>query len=289
MFGGILKKIMTRILISGRVILPVFLAAGFALSAKTLPAPVIERFYATPAPVVRGETLQVFWRVSDAKRIEIDGFPKAPDMEWPLDGSEYAALENTTVFTLRAYGANGEIITKSIVVEVVEKGPVIEYFNSTPDTIVRGDFARISWKVSNAERIEIDGFVKDCDCIRPLEDSDLTAPESTTTFTLRAYSADGRVSTATTIVTVVDDAPIIDRFTASKFYITKGQLVMLTWETRNTKECTLLTDHGAKLRHRPSNGRIGVTPNQTTTYTLVATDAKGHETSRSFTVIVSKQ
>ena len=64
--------------------------------------------------------------------------------------------------------------------------PVIERFYATPNPVVRGEVVDVAWKVTGAVRVQVDGFVKDCDCERGLEDSDGSMPEETTTFTLRA-------------------------------------------------------------------------------------------------------
>jgi hypothetical protein len=283
-----LKKITVRMLVFGGVVFPALGVGNGVLAVETRSLPVIERFEANPIPAVTGEFVTLSWKATGANYVFVEHPGKNDEGSLGPEDSLVYLAEETGTATLTAYGPDGKSVSKSIVVTVNHSGPVIESFESSPNPIVLGDTTRISWKVRDAVRIEIDGFIKDCDCERPLEGSDLAAPETTTTFTLRAYGTGGEVSTATTTVTVLDKTPIIDTFKASKLLIPKGQLVVLTWKTRNASKWMLLLDSGLKLPLRSPQGRIGVTPNKTTTYTLVASDAKGHEVRKSITVVVKK-
>ena len=84
------------------------LAMGAGAVAAEPSTPVIERFYATPNPVVRGESVQVAWKVTGAVRVQDggrDGRREALDQEVPNLGIKevLAAPRKETVAQLAGF------------------------------------------------------------------------------------------------------------------------------------------------------------------------------------------
>lgn len=75
--------------------------------------------------------------------------------------------------------------------------------------------------------------------------------------------------------------PIIHSFTVSSSTITKGQAAKLSWSTSNATSLSLSPGIGSVTGTSQE-----VSPNQTTTYTLTATNKGGQSTSKSVTVTV---
>lgn len=68
--------------------------------------------------------------------------------------------------------------------------PIIVYFNANPNEILYGDSSTLSWKVTNADKVEIDNGIGSV----WYEDSTEISPEETTYYTLSAVNKDGKVT-----------------------------------------------------------------------------------------------
>ena len=93
----------------------------------------------------------------------------------------------------------------------------------------------------------------------------------------------GLSDTQTFTVTVTVNAPLIESFTANPETIESGQSTTLSWEINNAISASI--DQGIGDID-PVSGSITVTPDQSTTYTLTATNPGG-ETTATVTVTVS--
>ena len=139
-------------------------------------------------------------------------------------------------------------------------------FTATPDTIVRGSCTLIEWNVTNAESIDIEPLVgpnqRD-------QGTKQVCPTETTTFTLTATNATNNKSARATLTVTVSPTPPsnprIVRFEATPTNIVRGESSLLQWATEGADRVTL---NGQQVA---INGNQAVTPQTTTTYTLVAT------------------
>ncbi|MGD8400038.1 MAG: hypothetical protein PVH64_03755, partial [Bacillota bacterium] len=165
----------------------------------------------------------------------------------------------------------------------------IDYFKASATQIACGDTVTLSWKVNNGVSVRVLGISeKDDECVRYTEGSIQVWPIETTTYLLEATGKNGAIASAAVTVnvgTVVVTQPEILSFTASKYEIGRGDLVILTRKTANTIKCTLTTGK-VSITNRPANGSIAVTPNKTKTFTLIAYDADNNQVQKSLTITV---
>ncbi len=136
----------------------------------------------------------------------------------------------------------------------------IIYFLADPSTINLGDTSRLSWKVMNAESVEISG-------LGPVQadGSSVVAPTATTSYVLTAR---GHGQEVTATVTVVVAGAEILFFAAEPSQIHVGEQSRLSWKVINAQTVTI---EGIGVVQ--SEGSVMVAPAQTTQYTLVATSA----------------
>ena len=156
--------------------------------------------------------------------------------------------------------------------------PTIDYFTATPESISPGEFCVLSWSVTNATTITIDQGVGNVSAKATTE----VSPEETITYTLTAKNNDGQKSQSCT-VGIALNPPTIEYFTASPTAIILGDYSTLSWSTTNATTITCSNIFGSL----PATGTMEVSPSETTTYTLAATNSECQITS-SCTVEIKK-
>jgi plastocyanin len=277
-------------------VVSLWLLVGIALSVLSADAalgatsgPVIESFSADNLVVKAGNTVTLQWKVTNAAEIEIIGIEKGDEIALPLEGSIETWPLTTTSYVLIAYGLDGTVAAKSLTVNVGTRGTVkIDYFKASPLTVSPMQTVLLSWKITNGVSTRILGLSpKDDEMIRPIEGSIEAWPEVTTVYILEATGVKGEIASAAVAVNVTNPTlPQILSFTASKTTVSKGEMITLTWSTKNAVTCTIKTSSGAELTNRPPSGKIAVTISKTLTFTLYAYDASGQEAQASIKIIV---
>ncbi len=150
--------------------------------------------------------------------------------------------------------------------------PEIGLLEIVPPRIVVGERAVLRWRTANAAVVEIGGL----GTVAMAGERSVT-PSANTVYTLVARSTEGR-RVEREVEIVVEAAtppprrepPQIHRFEAAPARVEAGQGAELRWETSGADEVRI-ADHGPV---KPSGG-LKVSPRQTTTYTLVATNGGG--------------
>ncbi len=168
----------------------------------------------------------------------------------------------------------------------------ITHFYASPAVVVKGEPVTVCYGVENARAVRIEPPVEE---LRPAYSRCIqVAPERTTRYTLGAEGADGRTVSRSVEVVVQaragaaaptpPPAPLIVDFGASAEETAAGQPVTLCYKVAA----------GASPRLEPEppqfkpaeKGCFAVAPRQTTTYSLVATDAAGRSERRAVTIRV---
>ncbi len=248
----------------------------------------INYFSATPAVVKSGETVTLTWKTTNVAKIQILGIEREPEEGLPLTGTLEVWPLATTSYVLIAYGTNGSVVSKSFTVNVDVTGTVkIDFFKSDKTTVNPGETVILSWRVLNGKNTRIIGIEHEDECIRPIEGNVEVWPLKTTTYVLIANGINGEIASASITVNVKEPSkPEILSFTSSKTVITKGEMITLSWTTKNAVSCRIETNMGHKIPNRPPNGSISTTPNKTLDFTLIAIDAAGNETKQTITITV---
>ncbi|ACL77487.1 hypothetical protein [Ruminiclostridium cellulolyticum] len=236
---------------------------------------VINSFTADKTEVDPGEDVTLAWDIANAESAVIKEAGK--DIQ-AVPGTLIVNPFVTTTYTLEVKGYDGKVVRQQVEVKV--KAPEIVSFTADNTEVVPGETVNLAWEVKNAKSIEIIGIEKGSELTGTLE----VWPLMTTTYVLKAEGYDGTIVTKELTITVT--SPLITKFEASKTTIKKGEMVKLTWATKNAVTCSLETDRGQKIPKVNTNGSLSMTPNKTTIFTLTAVDADGNVAVKNITIEV---
>ena len=141
--------------------------------------------------IISGESVLLSWNVSNATFVSIDNGIG----EMATSGSVSVSPPETTVYTLTATGPAGTA-TEAITITVTNPAdPPVVVIYSSPDVILPGGSATVSWFVINAETISIDNGIGVVDT----DGSIPVSPTETTVYTLTATGAGGTTAESATL------------------------------------------------------------------------------------------
>lgn len=246
------------------------LSSSASTTVSTLnPAQVrIVQFTALPATVQSGQASTLSWVIDNATSATIT--PGIGNVD-PRTGSVSVTPTQTTTYTLSATGASGTInstVTVTVSGGTTTGNPQIIRYEGNPLTIQSGQQSTLSWTTTGASTVSISGVGN-----VPLNGSTTVSPTTTTTYTLTASSADGRSVTSPITITVTGgQVPQVVTFVANPSTIDAGQSSKLCWQVSNATNVSITPGVGSNLN---TNDCADVRPQQTTTYTLTATNANG--------------
>ena len=164
------------------------------------PQPAIDDFYPSSYTVAPGETVTLTWSTFGADLVSLDGAPV------PADGTLDVSPAVSTAYTLSAQSSlvsDSDTRTLSIVVNPTPLPVSIDSFAANPPRITKGQSAVLSWQVSNATTLDLDG-----ERVEPSGSRDVSPPTATT-YRLTALGLGGPVQAQVTVV--VDSGLLADR------------------------------------------------------------------------------
>jgi Glucodextranase, domain B len=181
----------------------------------------------------------------------------------------------TKTYTIIADSPAGTAIkTVTVTVNLPTVPPTIN-MSANPETIIFGHSASLIWNSTHAYSCSIEPGIGKVG----LNGSINVSPDSTTTYTI---TASGYAGTATSSATVtVIPLPTVN-FSANPLTIMEKESTTLSWNSANADSCVIEPGIGSV----DLNGSSGVSPAETTTYTITAT-GPGGEASGSVTVNVT--
>ena len=227
----------------------------------------IVQFGANPASIQSGQSSTLTWQISNATSASISPGVGTVD---PRTGSVSVSPAQTTTYTLTATGANGNTTAQvTVTVGAAPAGnPQIVRFEASPLSIQPGQSSTLSWTTAGATTVSISGVGN-----VNLNGSTTVSPTQTTTYVLTASTADGKSVTAPITVTVtVGTVPQIVVFVATPQTIDVGTSTKLCWQVTGATSIAITPGVGSNLN---ANDCATVSPTQTTTYTLTATNSAG--------------
>ena len=141
----------------------------------------------------------------------------------------------------------------------------VNSFTASLLTVPAGDSVTLAWNVSNATSVSIDQEIGSVSAIGSVA----VTPAATTTYRL---TATGGGSTATALVTVTVQAPMLDivLFSANPEEVVSGGVSRLTWKTTGATEVKILPVIGIVAAEDSFD--VTVVGEQVHTFTLTATD-----------------
>jgi hypothetical protein len=242
-------------------------AASTTVSTSSPNAARIIQFTANPAGIQPGQNSTLTWVVDNASAVTISPNIGAVDAR---SGSVSVTPAQTTTYTLTATGPTGNV-TASTTVTVGAAGtgnPQIIRFEASPLSVSPGTSSTLSWTTTGASQVSISGVGN----VNP-NGSTSVSPTQTTTYTLTATSADGKSVTAPITITVAPaNVPTIVTFVATPPTIDAGTSTKICWQVAGATNISITPGVGTNLNE---NDCATVSPSQTTTYTLTATNAQG--------------
>lgn len=149
--------------------------------------------------------------------------------------------------------------------------PQILSFEASPTTINPGGSSTLSWQTSNADSVTINQGVGTVSG----SGSTSVSPTQQTTYTLTASNDNGSVTAQVTVSIGALPLPVINSFAANPATIEEGSSASLSWSVSNAD--TLSINQGIGNVNGPT-GSTTVTPDESTTYQLTATNAAGSVT-----------
>jgi predicted secreted protein len=166
-----------------------------ACAAPQVARPTINQFYASPASISKGDSCTLNWRVTGADTVTIDHALGT----MPATGSCTVTPDETTVYELTATNSSGATVADTTVTVSTKPPavdmPVINHFESTPNSVLPGGIATLSWSVTGASSVSIDQGVGDVGA----QGRKGVIPSRTTKYMLMAVNASGEVSASTNV------------------------------------------------------------------------------------------
>ena len=260
--------------------------SSFSVQTKTLEISVLDKpvedlicsissFTASQYSVNQGNSSYLSWSTDNCVNANISNIGSVSTY-----GSRAVYPSSDTTYTLTAYGANGNYVTKDLRIYVNENNQFCRVEISASDTrIDEGDYTILEWEAEGCEKVKITdiGYVSDYGTRKVYPDEDIT-------YKLTAYDYNNNVLTDSVRIYVEeedddDDYCQIDSFTLSNPSINYGESTTLRWRTSDCEDVYI-----SGIGYVDDDGSEVVYPYTTTTYTL---RAEGSERSRSKSVRVN--
>jgi hypothetical protein len=255
-----------------------------SLDIKPTSKPKIHSFIAEPNHIdgKEGETT-LSWEVTNATSVTIDGVRPVKVPKGSIDKQ----VEQNTTFTLKATNDAGVSDVRTVTV-TVRKEPAdlveIKYFTVNPDQISIGDKSTLCWDVSGVNNVTIKPEIG----IMGLTGEKMVSPDESTTYILIATNEAG-ISDVKTITVTVGKEPAdlveIKYFTVNPDQISIGDKSTLCWDVSGVNNVTIEPEIGIM----GLTGEKMVSPDESTTYILTATNEAGISDVKKITVTVKKQ
>lgn len=234
------------------------------------PVPSCDAFSASPTTIVRGNASTLSWATTNATTVTIDNGVGAV----PVDGTFSVSPLATTIYTLTATDSRNQRDTCTVTVTVNppnSTAPVCDAFTASPTSLpAGGGNVNLAWSTTNATAVSISPILGSV----AVDGSTTTAITATTNFVLTATNGTTTAQCPVTVTVASTPTPISCaanvNLSASPTSIRRGDSSTLTWTT--TGITSLSFNNG--ITATGLSGSTTVTPNDSTTYTMTATDGK---------------
>lgn len=214
-----------------------------------------------------GDTLSYRWTQTNGPAVELADDQAAVTTFDGVAGETYT-------FQLTVTDSYGDASADTIQISM-EAAPLpeaeVQLFTAVPSTIDRGQFTTLSWQTRYADSVTIEplgtvGF----------NGSLVLSPEVTTEYTITATNASGSATQSVTVTVIQPpdrEAPVINFFSAAPTTIDQGSFTTLSWSVSDADQVSI-----SNLGLVNNSGSLLISPEETTTYTLTATNTVGEVT-----------
>ncbi|HYL77684.1 MAG TPA: OmpA family protein [Bryobacteraceae bacterium] len=220
-------------------------------------------FNADPSTIQGGQSSRLSWKILNADSATIS--PNIGPVSATGDTVTVSPAESTT-YTLTAKNATSQDVATATVT-VQHATPRILTCTAVPMTITQGESSRIIFDSLNADNVTITPDVGSVG----KSGSVVVKPNSTTTYTISATNPFGSDTCTVAVQVVPGTGPRIVRFSASPLSIPPGGVSTLVWQVENATQISIAPNVGSVSLV----GTLDVTLQQTTTYTITASNPFG--------------
>ena len=217
------------------------------------------------------ESATLSWTSRGADEVRID-----PDIgPVPATGSLAICPSKTVAYTITATRDGISIADTATVTAIDPSAEPTVTLSATPESIVRGEPALLSWTSSNVDSVVLDNGIGEA----PPTGSLVVHPAETTVYTAAASNESG-TATASVAITAVDPPPEVS-LSAEPSEIAEGESATLSWTSEYAETLTIEPGIGSVEQ----NGSVTLSPIQTSTYTITATGSGGDASSQATVVV----
>ena len=244
--------------------------SGLQVDVVAASAPTIQSFTSDKATVEYGQSCLLSWKVSGA-----DGLTLAPLGKELLPQLQSVLVTPSQTTTYRLAARKGKLVSvKDLKITVNPApnpaAPKVDFFTVTPASVHAGQSVTLSWNVSGAETVTLNGVGK-----VNTQGWYTFTPERTTRFTLAATAPTGAQVHGEANVVVLPPPEIMSFAAVEK----PGAPTKLQWKVKYAD--TVVIEGIGPVE---SSGSCKVSPKTTTTYILRASDSAGHSVQAAATV-----
>lgn len=169
------------------------IASSDLLVEVLVPRPEIVVFDVAREVIQKGEVTTLRWQVEGANKVDISGIGAVNN-----EGQAEISPSADTTYELVATNSVNVTQKKQIHLKVVQPEPEILAFTITPETLVKGASAVLSWNSAHAQIASINGRAVEVKGRMEVN------PSATTTFELVVANSDGKKSQKTITLTVTN-------------------------------------------------------------------------------------
>jgi hypothetical protein len=214
-----------------------------------------------------GDALTYRWTQIEGEQVALSDSTTAVTSFTGVAGETYS-------FELRATDSFGESSTSIVRIGMEAEAipaPTVSFFTASPSVIDLGQLASLSWATTDADTVAISGVGA-----VGQDGSIIVSPEETTEYTLTVTNVTGSATQSVTITVREPEpvpAPEISFFNATPAEIENGEFTTLNWSTKFADSVTI-----SGLGEVNPAGSLILSPEDTTSYTITATNETGQAT-----------
>ncbi len=218
-------------------------------------------FSADPLTIYKGDSSKLSWTSTNAYICSI-----SPSIGRVMPNGTISVSPTTnTTYSITATGGGGSA-TASVTVTAKDRPPTIT-ISANPQAIPPGGSTTLTWASTNAYSCSISPSIGSIGT----SGSKVIKPTKTTTYTITATGSGG--SSSATVVVLVMPLPTVS-LSANPESIGPEESSVLTWTSANATSCVIEPGIGPV----DLSGSLTVTPTETTTYSITASNAAGAAT-----------
>ena len=228
-------------------------------------------YFAVERSAGNNPQLRLCYEVHNASHAEIDN--NIGEVKLNQRDCRTITPPQTTTYTISATGPDGIAKTRQAIADVTKPPaplPQIVSFTASPEQVVDNGITSLCYKLKDAATAQLDPGAAtlrvstDEQCVK-------VQPLKRTTYTLRAFNAEGKETSDSKTIDVVRSPKVVE-FTVSPQKITRGDGVTLCFKVENASGVDI---QPAVTKNAPAGPCVPARPRATTTYTIVAFNDSG--------------